>query len=222
MLPKDYGVQIGDPGTKMGMTELDITALKKLYSCDSKVTGNDVDDENNENKDPNGNDFGDKFGDNYGDDNNNIGGNFGDINGDINGNDNIGTGGNLPMPPKPLPIPSGFGKININNIHNKIRQNKRPNKHQDKLQDKHQDKALDKLRDQLKEKLQDKLHEKLPNKPQDESDKSILPMPQMPSLNYEKEKGHNNLKLNELTGDYGTLGNMIDFSKFFGSFLKKK
>ena len=147
MLPKDYGVQISDPGTKMGMTELDVTALKKLYSCDSKLTGNDLDDEtneSNENKDPNGDgNFGDKYGDNLGDDNN-IGGNFGDI----NENNNIGIGGNLPMP-KPIPIPGGFGNIHIG----KLGQNKRPNKQ--KNQEKHQDKSLDQLRDQLQDRLRD-------------------------------------------------------------------
>lgn len=205
MLPKDYGVQIGDPGTKMGMTELDVTALKKLYSCDSKPVGNGLDDENNENnenKDPNGDN--NNFGDNFGDDNN-IGGNFGDINGN---NDNIGIGGNniggLPMP-KPIPIPSGFGNVHIG----KLGQNKRPAKHQDKQQDKNLDKNLDKHLDKLRDKLQE----------QNEGDKSILPMPKMPSLNYEKEKGSHSL--NELTGNYGELGNMIDFSKLFGSFLKK-
>lgn len=219
MLPKDYGVQISDPGAKGGMTELDVTALKKLYSCDSKPTGNDLDDEN---KDPNeGNNFGDKFGDNFGDDNN-IGGNFGDI----NENNNIGIGenhigGNLPVPmPKPLPIPGGFGNIHIS----KIGQNKRnkPNKPQDK-QDKNVDKNLDKLLDKLQDNLKEKFKEnKLQEKYLDENDKSNLPMPNMPSLNYEQEKSKNDLKLNEITGNYGIQGNLIDFSKLFGSFLKKK
>lgn len=237
MLPKDYGVQIGDPGTKSGMTELDVTALKKLYSCDSKPPGNDLDEEN-PSGDPNGDRFGDKFGDNFGDDNN-VGGNFGDLNEHI-GENHIG---NLPMPkplplPKPLPIPDGFGNIskfgqNKRNKPSKPKGNeqKKPKdneqkkqkdneqkKQKDNDQKKNQDKILDKNMDKLLDKLADKLKEnQLKN-----VGESNWQLPDMPSLNYDKEQGKNDLKLNEVTGDFGIQGNLIDFSKLFGGFLKKK
>lgn len=99
------------------MTQLDVTALKKLYSCDASPS-NELEENkdkfgenNNDNNEGNNdhNEDGNKFGDNFGD--NHIGDNFGDKFGENHDNnhdqDSNNQGGKIP------PMPNLKGKLHL-------------------------------------------------------------------------------------------------------------
>lgn len=165
-----------------------------MYSCDSSPTSNDLEDEKPGNNNHFDDKTGDKFEDKFGD--NIIGGNFGDHKiGDTDNPDDSNDDDKSILPP--IPSLNDYGKqIDKNDV---------------KLND---------LKGSYVKNLGNLKIPSLKGSFNKHSDEGALSFGDL-SDTYEKQS-NNHLKINELTGSYGELGNLIDFSKVIGSIMKRK